>query len=853
MTPHPWLLQLKQLQYSFRALGLDLVLTIFRAWNAWESPKPVFRESRWIALSHCMVHICPCIIFSYLIYLNHFARYLGPGFSPSNPDGLFLALFQIAAKLLEVLCVASLTTVILHALRHDLQRGGVPLGFLGSGLYFSQVSCFWSPEMFIGAVRCARRLKGCWERSDTMNWKAFWQATWNSCKRSWERIRLFVIVVVAATIAVLVGPSSAVLLIPRAQIVPAGGTNYYLPVTPDQLWPSIVDGDDELPECFTEASPQQMVCASGGFASLRGYFRDFNTSFHLLPTMLKSGSSVTPIVVHTSAAKVPSLLNQGFVFGITPKTMITQPNAFTAIMQDSLNGDWRNITRYQTKSLSQYQYAAEQVSSVSTTNPVVHVKCSVAHNVSAGQSEVTFPVRSWTGDTPDANNTWENIDEWFNVSLPDAGISNYIHADWVSLPTEQFGAVSGGILLSFPGTLSMNSLAVVGCSVSASWINSEISSDSEAYDGAWLVSNLAMPDKIYEIRNDLNASSSTASSFQRLITIRDRWFRSLTPPAMNRDRGNSSQLPNTLQRILSDVGLSTTLHDMRTQPMFTYHGKTSGCLWDPPDLTITDVDRLNYGACYNGAKKQLLELILASTFANGLSRYGSRRAFEPLSMTSKKDAFGWILKSPPKAPNYDKILVGIHSNPNAVLPPPPSSNFVNLTMVNEVNGYAWYASTSSEYLATAVIGFYILVALVHTIWVLSRGITSSSWDTATELLALAMQSPAALALNGSGAGVQRGGTYERTVALRTARDGGLERENVSERLVLVVEEGSSEQVGEEERNTTYSVREGLKRMSSMTAVATSSITSSFMQGFPKEDETRKGARYRKVEIDKKYL
>lgn len=65
-------------------------------------------------------------------------------------------LFQIGAKLLEIGCVASLTTVVLHVLRHDLIRNGVPLDLLGSGIFFSQANCFWSPEMLVGAWHCVR-------------------------------------------------------------------------------------------------------------------------------------------------------------------------------------------------------------------------------------------------------------------------------------------------------------------------------------------------------------------------------------------------------------------------------------------------------------------------------------------------------------------------------------------------------------------------------------------------------------------------------------------------------------------------------------------------------------------------
>lgn len=48
-------------------------------------------------------------------------------------------------------------------------------------------------------------------------------------------LRLFLVIVLAGLLALLIAPSAAVLLQPHSQSVPAGGTTYYLPVTPDEL------------------------------------------------------------------------------------------------------------------------------------------------------------------------------------------------------------------------------------------------------------------------------------------------------------------------------------------------------------------------------------------------------------------------------------------------------------------------------------------------------------------------------------------------------------------------------------------------------------------------------------------
>ena len=676
-------------------------------------------------------------------------------------------LFQIAAKILEIVCVASLTTVVLHVLRHELMRDGVPLGFVGSGIFFSQANCFWSPEMLVGALHCVR---------------------------SWKRLRLLMVVVVAGFLALLIAPAAAVLLQPRSQNVPAGGTAYFLPATPDQLWPSEVNGSDELSECFGEYAPQNIVCASAGFESLRNYLLNFNSSFNV-PSMMFGTFGISPIVIQGLAGKTPRLLNSGTIYGLSRETSILQPNAITAILQDSLTGDWRNGTKYwlgkRFSAVREYRYADQRLSSVLTTSPMVLTRCAPAQNVSAGQVEVNFPVKAWVTRTfaPRAHGSsqWQDDQKPFSITILNRSASNNIQAEWITLPMNQFGPVSGGILLHFPGKTSW---AVVACSISASWFSGEVTSDSLSNEAAWSFTESSK--SWATIRTDLDAYSAEAHRYRRLITIRESWIQTLTPFTRCEDCGNQTERITTLERLFFDVGLTTVFDDMRAQGQSRYNGSTKTCVLRPPDPADTDVDRWNHSECGDGNKHVLLEFILASIFANGLSRYGSRHAFEPSSMSSRNNPFQWELKIPPKAPDYYASLLSNKPHHDAVLPAPANSGYVKLRMRVEVVGYAWYASGFSDYLAIAVIVLYMLIALAHTVWVvLIKGVTSSSWDTVTELLTLALQSPASDALRGSGAGIERLGTYGRLTKLRAMKEEG------GGRLVLVIDgEVSHVKVGE---------------------------------------------------------
>ena len=755
-----------QMKYILRTLGLEIINALCRRWSNAEPPKSVLRRSRWIVLSRCAVHVAPSVVFLFLIPLNFSAMYVGPGFSSRISTGFYLVLFQIGAKILEIVCVASLTTVLLHVLRHDLMRDGVPLGFVGSGIFFSQANYFWSPEMYAGALHSVK---------------------------TWKRLRLLILITVAGALALLIAPSSAVLLQPRSQNVPAGGTNYFLPVAPDQLWPSTIDGSDELPDCYGIYSAQNVACASAGFESLRSYFQNLNTSW-AIPLMLWDTYQLQPIVIQSLAGEIPHFSITGSVFGLGRETFALQPNAMTAIFQNALTNDWRDATKHWSgsrfSSESQYQYATERLSSVVSTSPVVLPRCSLAQNVSTGIAQIKFPVKTWADAIfsnpyhPSAE--WDDDGKAYNVTIQTYNIPQNVRYQWIDLPVNQFGPVSGGFLLYLPRAESNTTQAVVGCSISASWYSGHMASDSSTNEAAWSITESRK--QWARIRTDLNASGTEASKYRRLISLHDGWFRSLTPTTPCVSHRNQSQSLTILECIFSDVGLPTVFNDMRTKPQPVWNGKS--CNYQMLNDTDTDVNLWNRLDCGNGGKHQLLEMILASSIANGLSRYGSRYAFDQASIgNSPSNPTQWSLKSLPKASDYYSSLLRNKPQNDAILPPPPSatSDHINLRMKMQVVGYAWYVSGFSEYLAIAVIVIYVFVALAHTVWVVSTGVTSSSWDTVTELLALALQSPVTDTLRGSSAGIERLGTYRRMAKLRVRDEAG------DSKVVLLVDEEESDE------------------------------------------------------------
>ncbi|KAL8786377.1 MAG: hypothetical protein Q9213_002793 [Squamulea squamosa] len=684
--------------------------------------------------------------------------YIGPGFSFSRSDGYYLALFQVAAKLLEITCVASLTTVVLQVLRHDLQKDGVPFGLVGSGLFFSQANYLWSPEVFVGAMQSVK---------------------------SWRRLRLVMFIIAAGFLAVVIAPSTAVLLQHRVQRIPAGGTEYYVPLTPDQLWPSNIDGSEELPMCFDGTGTRNIICANGGFESLSNYFKNWNATMGNLPLTLWNKFGVSSFVVQSPSDKIPRLVNDGMVGGYSGnETIRSQPNAISASLSDSLIFDWYMLSLAQHRnhfsSAHQYVYAVQRLSSVRTTNPIVHIKCAAPQNLSSNQYHVDFHPKKWY--TSDSRSSIHWYDQVKPMMVPELyqTVSNRLQVQWVALPVKDFGAVSGGVILQYPWELNTKTRTVVGCAVSASWFEADIVSDSTANGAAWSIPDGFAAKFGYApyptIINNLNASSASARKSHRLITI------------IKID----IICPNTIERLFFDTGLTNALIEQRTEPQFVFVESSQPCVFMRPDKYRSDTEILNDFTCGGGGKHQLMEHIIGSTIADGLSRYGSRYIFKQDDLVLGNSPLQWTSKRSLKGPTYSASLLSSRPRKNAVLAAPEGSGYVTLRLRIEVVGYAWYATSVTDYLAIGVVIAYIVIVLSHTVWtVCYTGVTSSSWDTVTELVGLALQSPVPEPSIGIGAGIERFSTYRLMVKLRAFKESGTNVTGTGgyEQLILALDHG----------------------------------------------------------------
>ena len=164
------------------------ILTAALHWNDKNEPaKVAFHQDHIISLLHGIPHLVPLGVCLSLIILNAKVVFLG------NVSTTTRTALQFAAKLIEVWIQTSLGVMLLSFVRHLLfQEESLPLGTLLAPISIANVSYCWSPEL----------------------WGSLTQEKLGFGK-NWKKYTLLAATPAFIALAAIVGPSSAVLLIPR--------------------------------------------------------------------------------------------------------------------------------------------------------------------------------------------------------------------------------------------------------------------------------------------------------------------------------------------------------------------------------------------------------------------------------------------------------------------------------------------------------------------------------------------------------------------------------------------------------------------------------------------------------------
>ncbi|RAK97567.1 uncharacterized protein BO80DRAFT_363641 [Aspergillus ibericus CBS 121593] len=235
-----------------------------------EKPKVFMYRSKTLASIRCVLHVVPVGAAFALLMLNSAGYYIGGELSgASGQDTEKLAALTFAAKLHELLMLASLGSILITYIRRELAFGeGLPFGAIFTSLQFQDISFLWSLSM------------------------------WGSIQHDWQRrsTKWFILslMVICTLLGLTVGPSTSNLMKPRLGDWPAGGTPFWINCTKDVLFPRTVENSSSLSHCALDNS--DLACPAGNWQILN---QDYYSFF---PRLVDAGSVPQNITVSGAAS-----------------------------------------------------------------------------------------------------------------------------------------------------------------------------------------------------------------------------------------------------------------------------------------------------------------------------------------------------------------------------------------------------------------------------------------------------------------------------------------------------------------------------------------------------------------------
>ncbi|KAM7187490.1 hypothetical protein V8F20_010939 [Naviculisporaceae sp. PSN 640] len=759
-----------------------------------EVPKTVLSKASIPSLfAHLWVHIIPVVATGALIGMNLWnprgglfeGWYIGPELWGPWGSEATLNFLQLAAKLHETVIVASITAVVVDLVRYFLvyKPLGVPLGLLGAGSRYGDMKYLLSKEL---------------------------HAIWKTKYRLWAKVAVFMGIIFFCSMANLVGPSSAILLIPRNHTWTVADFAFHVNGTrEDHLWPTTLTADHiGGPNCGPGAVDQfkRADCVSGGYAGLANYFRPFiaypvNQNFEFNIQDSRTNRVLFGSTRHTLANHFT-------------ETWTLAPHAATVAVSEPLRSGWN---QYLYSVNHNFRFASERSVKVQSTSSAVRAACQplrlwepgvIFNDTITGEEmfSVDFPVLQeevhWVPSPPvreDGNKTFDGGPTArvnFTTSLLDLDIDLdeinsttqplIVRSHWVQLPEHLFPFARTGLLLLMSAadseaghdTRMLNSW---GCVADARWVKAENTADTDLSTWAPWSSGFQVKTEPLDHRpmpegtnghGDRMFLPSRETGWEP-ITLTPAWLEALTPPMS--DHRSPRLTTSTIGALLED--------------------------WLPTLWAVAEHEFLK-GTIngYTDSRREELvvgiEHAVANLVADGVSRVGlSMQGMvwdlaRPLGILHGGDP-----NSEPPVPGNPDFSLG-----TIPLPAPYNGSAVKyknghgleidvlmgekseqLVMTAKVNGYGLRMAGRGGLFALVIMCTYLLVALLHVCFVLIafRCRTMDAFESQTELLLLGMASRKGAndenkeaeteeMLACGGLGIDRAATYARVVRIGTA-------------------------------------------------------------------------------------
>lgn len=546
---------------------------------------------------------------------------------------------------------------------------------------------------------------------------------WGAIRASWRRRRdktaLILLIITCAVLSVSAGPSSATLMRPRLDYWPAGGTDFWIALPQDELYSTNASSSQVPTSCMVEASG--LGCPSSGWQSLA---QNYMSSYQ---SIRKDG--YLPDTVQVPGAKAVRSLRAAtrapaFQFD-APMTVATIGSSSIADGLVELGRLWAWAASNWRKEFHERFWSRLDVTfRVIAQQPIVATRCA-PHNLSS----IGYLINTvgfyldvydlWDEDHKDADGDFSGIaynythNEQLRSLVQSFNTSTVPDVVWATVP--QLNGSTLGAFLFLP--LPQNSSIILTCTLDARMAPGSLQGTRDAP----LIVTGADHLSTYDNSNTLPR-----------ISIEPAWAAYLNPIISS---DNSTVFQNTL--------------------------KIAG-LWDTESLiglenTVAITESLLTLAVVNGLARRDFGVGFLGTLrgdTDGLDLVSDHNAGDMADEYLACDEWcRQLLPSHGYAMGFGGNAFNI-SNPEKTIG-------TKLTMQAHTQGWAYSASGSAAKFAIIALLLYVLIAASHWIYSAYDKKTSSSWDSISELVALAMRSDQSETFICTGAGISSAAVFKK--------------------------------------------------------------------------------------------
>jgi len=692
-----------KVQTLFKALRLNAVYGLVARCGGkrnQEVEKVAIFKHRGHAFLRSFIHLIPVGAAFALVLINAHQYYIGGELAGvSGQDAQKLAALQFAAKLHELLMLASITAVLFAYIRREVSFGeGVPFGALLGGLQVDSVSFLWSQE--------------------------FWGTIYHKWDRKHKKFNLILLLVCCTLLGVSVGPSTAQLMRPRLDYWPAGGTTFWINGTQNELYPKKLDASEQLAHCNVDTG--DLSCPHGGWQIL-------DKAYCSYLSRLKPYEHVPASILIDSPFSQRSIENRIRDTGDpywTPGFTIAYTQASTPIsaVADGIVeiSRWYNMAAFREQRQKRLWSRNEVKYSVASQQPAVSTRCnrqSFADNLTHSEPsylELQFPdLKSLVLSTPASVSDVEDI-------------MVYVHSkdDITQAVRSQLTPGAPPTLIWFDNAQSLNetnsTLQVVAVFPSSNNGTQNDTTYSCSIDSRYIMGTTSATRDIWKIvyggANDFIDTGTLNADYPK-IALTAAWAEYLNPTMRNVNATIFSQMASSAGLWNSSVVPNTAFNEVMVESIITL-------------MVLNGLARASYNITMAGTAK-----------GGNVTDPGwpSNGAF--LNEFLPQKSMGW--------------------GGNAFDISPEEARLATMFTAHvEANGYAYNHRGLAQVAAMGVLLAYCSLALFHFFYSTVTGWTSNAWDTAPEVVALAMNSKPSGALYNTGAGIVTVPVFEETVRVR---------------------------------------------------------------------------------------